>query len=190
MDRLTERFGFLALFFTMMSISSSPHPVILILCYLIHEVGHLIFAKINGVKMKRVRVGPFQLRLLYDCSSSSYKRELAVCAGGVVLNLLCVIISFPFVKIHEAVFFFCVCNLSLALMNLYPASTLDGGRIFKCIFVILFEQERAEKACRIFSFFFAFVLWICAVYLLLVFNTNASLFFVSVFLLVELCFSI
>ena len=189
MDRITETIGALALLFTMMSISLSPHPVLLIASYLIHELGHLFFAKINSVKMGKIKLGPFKMKLFYDCSSISYKRELLVCAGGIVFNLLCVIVTLPLKSHFEAISFFCVCNLSLALMNFYPVSTLDGGRIMRCLFLIIFEEELATKICRVTSFLFAFFLWLFAVYLLLVLDSNASLFFISVFLLVELCFS-
>lgn len=189
MDKLTEKIGLLALVFTMMSISSSPHPFLLVFCYLIHEAGHIFFAKLNRIEMNRIKFGSFKMRLFYDCSSSSYKAELWVCAGGIIFNLICFIFAIPFSNLNDATYFFSICNLSLALMNLYPASTLDGGRILKCILMLLLDVERAHKIFRIISFLFAFILWIFAVYLLLIFDSNASLFFISVFLLIELCFS-
>lgn len=189
MDKIGEKIGFLALFFTMMSISSSPHPLMLILCYLIHEGGHMLFAKLNGVKMRKLRIGSFRLSLSYDCSCVSYKKELLVCAGGIVFNLISFFIVELFFKSNPNLSFFAFCSLSLALMNLYPVSTLDGGRILKCICMIFFNEKISERASRAISFFFAFVLWLCAVYLQLVFNSNVSLLFISVFLLIELCFS-
>ena len=188
-DKLGERIGFFALFFTMMSISSSPHPMLLVLCYLIHEFGHVCLAKVTKVDMKKIKTGPFQLRLAYDSSFASYKSELLVCAGGVLFNFLSAAVTLLFVEKSESASFFLICNLSLGLMNLYPVSTLDGGRIFKCLLMMLFEVELALKIWKTVSFLFAFLLWLCAAYLLLVFDSNASLFFVSVFLLVELCFS-
>lgn len=189
MDRTTEKIGFLALFFTVMSISSSAHPILLIISYLAHEIGHMFFAKMSKVSIRKMNIGPFRLRLFYDCSFISYKRELLVCAGGILFNLLCFLAFLPFANKTEETYFFSMCNLSLALMNLYPASTLDGGRIFKCIFMMIFDAHLAQKICRVISFIFAFILWLCAVYLLLIFDSNASLFFISIFLLVELCFS-
>ncbi|MBO5374708.1 MAG: site-2 protease family protein [Clostridia bacterium] len=189
MDKIGEKIGFFAFFLTIMSVSSSPHPLLLGLCYLIHESGHLIFAKINGVGMNKLKIGSFRLSLSYDCSMVSYGKELLVCAGGIIFNLAFFLVFNFFKSKSEGISFFAFCNLSLALMNLYPISTLDGGRILKCLSMLLFNAKRAEQICRVCSFFFAFILWLCAVYLQLVFDSNVSLFFISVFLLVELCFS-
>ena len=189
MNRGAEAFGFLALFFTMMSISTSPYPLLLILSYLIHETGHIFFAKIAKIPMRKIRLGAFHLRLRYDCSSASFKNELLVCSGGIAFNLAVVLLLLPFSSLNDKISFILLCNLSLAIMNLYPASTLDGGRIIKCILMIFLDERRANTIFKIISFVFAFLLWLCAVYLLLIFNSNISLFFISVFLLIELCFS-
>ncbi|MBE6624030.1 MAG: hypothetical protein E7622_00140 [Ruminococcaceae bacterium] len=190
MDKLGEKIGFFAFFFTVMTISSSPHPFMLALCYAFHELGHIFFAKIQKIPVKKLRVGSFRLSISYDCSAVSYKRELLVCAGGVIFNLLGAIIGAIFLPNgSESASFFTMCSLSLALMNIYPISTLDGGRIFRCIFLIIFDEERAQRICKWLSFVSAFILWLCAVYAQMVFNSNVSLFFISVFLLVELCLS-
>ncbi len=190
MDKIGEKIGFFAFFFTVMTISGSAHPLLLASCYIIHELGHIALAGVVGISVKKLKVGSFRLSISYDCSGASYKRELLVCAGGVIFNLIFALIgTFWLSSGSESVSFFVTCNLSLALMNIYPISTLDGGRIFRCVFMMLFSQELAERLCKIVSFICAFLLWLCAVYLQMVFNSNVSLFFISVFLLVELCFS-
>ena len=191
MDTLGEKLGFIALLFTMMSISSSPHPITLIICYGIHEIGHIVTAKAVGAKIGRMRSGIFRLCISYDCSNVSYVRELAVCAGGIIFNLLSALVTYICgLSRYELGGFFILCNLSLAIMNIYPISILDGGGILRCFFLTFFEPGKAKKICVFFSFFFAFVMWLCAVYLQLVFRSDLSLFFISVFLLVELCFSV
>ena len=178
MDTLGEKLGFIALLFTMMSISSSPHPIILIICYGIHEIGHIVTAKAVGAKIGRMRSGIFRLCISYDCSNVSYVRELVVCAGGIIFNLLSALVTY-------------ICGLSrYELGGFFPISILDGGGILRCFFLMIFDPEKAKKICVFFSFFFAFVMWLCAVYLQLVFRSDISLFFISVFLLVELCFSV
>ena len=190
MDKLGEKIGFFAFFFTVMTISGSPHPLVLAFCYIIHEAGHIFFAKIQKVPLKKLKIGSFRLSISYDCSAVSYQRELLVCAGGVIFNLLSVLIGALLWRFNsDALSFFVVCSLSLAIKNIYPISTLDGGRIFRCLFLIIFDEERAQIACKWLSFVSAFVLWLCAVYAQMIFNSNISLFFISIFLLVELCLS-
>ena len=190
MNKIGEKIGFFAFFFTIMTISSSPHPFILAFCYICHEIGHIFFAKIQKIPVKKLRVGSFRLSISYDCSSVSYKRELLVLAGGIIFNLLCALIGAIFAfRTSESVSFFTLCSLSLAIMNIYPISTLDGGRIFRCIFLILFDEGTAQRISKWLSFVSAFILWLCAVYAQMIFNSNVSIFFISVFLLVELCLS-
>ena len=190
MDTLGEKLGFIAFLFAMMSISSSPHPILLIACYGIHEGGHFIAAKLTGAKMKSFRAGFFRLCLSYDCSHISYAGELLVCAGGIIVNLSCALLSLIFgINRTENGSFFIICNLSLAIMNIYPISILDGGGILRCLFLMLFDEEKARKTSAFISFLFAFLMWLGAVYLQLVFDSNISLFLISVFLLIELCFS-
>ncbi len=190
MSSIGERVSFFALLFTMMGISSSPHPVLMVLCYLVHELGHLFFAKMVGAKTRKIRGGVFKLSIGYDCADLSYKREALVCLGGVIFNLLFALIVALAIRSNEARRFLIVCNLSLGIMNLYPVSILDGGRIVKSILLAIFSQEKAEKISRYVSFFSAFLLWLVATYLQLIFSSNISLFFISVFLLIQLCFSI
>ncbi|MBO5286632.1 MAG: site-2 protease family protein [Clostridia bacterium] len=191
MDELGENLSTLGLLFTLMSLSTSPHPFILILCYIIHELGHMTFARLTGAKIGKMRAGVFHLSLSYDCSRLTYGKEILVCAGGIIFNLLSVAITcfFPFLQ-GEVYDFFKICSISLALMNLYPISILDGGGILKGVLLLILPEGVAEKASEVSSFIFAILMWLLAVYLQLVFSSNLSLFFISVLLLIQLCFVI
>ena len=191
MNDFGDKLGGVALVFTMIALGTSPHPVILVLCYLIHEVGHLVFSRVVGAKMKRFKIGALHLSLSYDSSDLSYGQEMIVQAGGIIFNLLSatLVCLLPALR-SEGWQFFIVCNFSLALMNLYPVSILDGGGLLKNAISLIWSGDVAEKASKIVSFVFAIFMWLAAVYLQIVFSANMSLFFISVLLLVELCFSI
>lgn len=190
MEGMSEKLGGVALVFTMIALGTSPHPVILVLCYLIHEAGHLVLSQIVGAKMKRFKIGALHLSLSYDSSGLSYGQEMAVQAGGIIFNLLSAVLVCPLPALKtEAWQFFTVCNFSLALMNLYPVSILDGGGLLKNAISLIWSGDVAEKASKIVSFIFAVFMWLVAVYLQIVFSSNLSLFIISVLLLVELCFS-
>ena len=187
---MLDKLAVLSLFLTVISISISPYPMILLLTYAIHEVGHLIFAFVCRAKVNKFKIGGFHLSLSYDCSQISYKRELLVCMGGIIFNLASAIFVslLPFAN-GARVEFFVLCSICLALMNLYPAEILDGGGALKTILYILFSQSKAEKISRGVSVFAIILLWLVCVYFQLVFSSNVSLFFISVFLLVEVCLS-
>lgn len=185
-----DKVALFSIFLTIASISLTPHPLLLVIAYLIHELGHLFFARLTGAKMRKIKVGAMHLSLSYDPSELSYIREMLICFGGIVFNLISALIFFVIPFFHkESAKFFAVCNLSLAIMNLYPASVLDGGGILKCILYMIFPQTVAEKISRGVSVFAIILLWLLCVYFQLVFMPNVSLFIISMVLLVEACFA-
>jgi len=189
-EEMLDKLAYLSLLLTVVSISVSPYPMILLLTYGIHEAGHLIFAVACRAKIKKFKIGGFHLSLSYDCSQISYKKELLVCVGGIALNLLsALLVSFLPFAVGARAEFFILCSICLALMNLYPAEILDGGGALKTILYIMLPQPKAEKISRGVSVFAIILLWLVCVYFQLVFSSNISLFFISVFLLVEVCFS-
>ena len=185
-----ETLSFLALLFTMMSISGSPHPIMLIIAYAIHELGHIFFASLVGAKIQKFKLSALHLSMSYDCSKITYGREALVCLGGIIFNLVTagVIWLIP-AFCGEACRFFVICNLSLALMNLYPVSILDGAGVLRCVLLLKLRQDLAEKISDTVSIISVFIMWLLSVYLQLVFASNLSLFFISVLLLMELCLS-
>ena len=190
MDSFGEKISFILFVLTVMNVSSSPHPVILVLCYFIHEAGHLFFAKLMRAEVSNLRASLCRLSIRYDCSRISHIRECAVVGGGILFNLIfALLFSLPVVEKNDAVSFFVICNISLALMNLYPVSILDGGNALRCLLNHFCSEEKSVKIMKVISFIFAFILWLITVYLQLIFSADVSLFFISVLLLMELCFS-
>ena len=191
MNSLGEKISFLLFVLTVMNISSSPHPVILVLCYFIHETGHIFFAKLMGAEVSSLKASLCHLSIRYDCSRISHIRECAVVSGGILFNLIfALLFSLPVMEKNDSISFFVICNLSLALMNLYPVSILDGGNALRCILNHFCSEEKSVKIMKVISFVFVFILWLVAVYLQLIFSADVSLFFISVLLLMELCFSV
>lgn len=191
MDTLKERLSLIALLFSMLSISASPNPIMLILAYAIHELGHIFFAYITGAKIKKMRGGVFHLSISYSTEALSYKKEALICSGGIIFNLISALLAFLInTKSNDTLSTFCLLNISLALMNLCPISILDGSGILKSLLLIKTRGDVAEKICLIVSFVFAILLWLITVYLQIIISANVSLFLISVLLLVQLCFSI
>lgn len=177
--------------FSLIGISTSPHPFLLGVSYVVHEAGHIIATRICKGKIRKISVGAFKLAIGYDMYSLSYKKEFIVTISGILSNLAFAFIAFLFNKSsNDYLSFLVACNISLALVNLYPVSVLDGGRILKIALLLFFSPQKAEKISNGVSFFCAIFLWLGSVYLQLVFNANISMLFISVYLLIQLCFSI
>ena len=162
----------------------------MLLVYGIHELGHLVFATLVGAKMKKFKLGAFHFSLSYDSSHLSYGREILVCLGGIIFNLVTAFIALLLPIKNDAVTFFIVSSILLSLMNLYPASILDGAGALKAFLYLTVSPEKADKIIGGVSVFAILLIWLISVYLQLVFLSNFSIFAISVVLLIELCFSV
>ena len=116
---------------------------------------------------------------------------MLVCFGGIIFNVISalILLLIPIFK-GEVIDFFVLCNLSLALMNLYPAAILDGGGVLRSFLYIVTSQEKADKISRGVSIISTLILWLISVYLQLVLSSNLSLLVISIVILIELCFSL
>ena len=189
MNKKANKTGVVFALFTIISVGLSPHPFVLVLCYLIHEAGHIFFARLMGAKIEKLHIGSFHLSLSYDARGLSYKKEILVEAGGIIFNLLSVLFAFLFPFSGQGFEFFLICSISLALMNLYPVSILDGGGILKNLLLCILAGDVAEKVSKTVSFICAILMWLIAVYVQIIFSASPSFFVISVLLLVKLCFS-
>lgn len=190
MDRIGEGLSFVFLLLTVMNISASPYPFLLVLAYAVHEAGHFVLARITGAGISGFKASLMRLCIKYDCTRISYLKEALVCGGGIIFNLvLFAIFAAPVFDFNEKIRLFAVYNLSLGLLNLYPVAVLDGGGILRCLANGLLREETAQKVINVASFLFAFLLWLMAVYLQLMFSSDISLLFISIFLMLQLCFS-
>ena len=189
--KIKEILSIAAILFSIMNISLTKSPLTLALSYIIHEIGHVFFAKALGAKISKIRGGVFHLSISYDTNNLSFLKEALVCGGGIIFNLLFALIIFIVnTSKNDTLSTFFAFNISLALMNLYPVSILDGGGILKSLIYSKIQGDVAEKLIKYVSFFFALLLWLISVYLQIILSTNISLLFISIYLLIHLCFSL
>ena len=186
---IIDKIALFSVFITIASVAVTPYPEMLIISYILHELGHMFFARLVGAKMKKIKIGTLHLSLSYDPSEISYLREMIICFGGIIFNVISALIFLALPIKGEGKTFFITCNLSLAIMNLYPASILDGGGILRCFLKMILPYRISEKISRGVSVFAIIMLWLLCVYCQLVFMSNLSLFIISIILLVETCFS-
>ena len=149
----------------------------------LHELAHLITAKILGFKIVEFRMMPFGFSICMVPNFKDFNRrmiktniieakKIIVAFAGPILNLIFAIL---FEKYNEPIL--CYSNLTVAIFNLIPIYPLDGGRILKSFFRILFDKEKANKYTNYISNFFAIlmtmyiavgILYIKNIYLILI----------------------
>ena len=121
----------------------------------VHEIGHIIAAKILGVKFKTLSLNLLGARLGLDTPLYSYKKEFLLCAAGPAINIITGIIALYLyhLRIHdEHILFFAIASFFLALLNLLPIKSFDGGRILYSFISRYFTPRTALNITRFLSF--------------------------------------
>lgn len=88
--------------------------------------------------------------LLFSTGFLSYRGELFYAFGGIGVNLLSALLSFPFALSPDASFSaaFFAASLLYAAFNLIPAPPLDGGRILYAFLKSRLPEEKATQRAK------------------------------------------
>ena len=161
-----------------------------LLAALLHELGHIIAAKVLKIEIKEIRFGFSGVRIVTDGHLTSYKNEALLAMAGPAVNMVAfslVLLLFHSsgAGIEEAIYateefmsapnfdprnigaFFALSSVLQAALNLLPVKTFDGGRILYC-FMAQFAGERiSERIIEITTMLSCMILWTVALYLML-----------------------
>ncbi len=149
-----------------------------LLCCVLHETGHLIFIKFCGGKIKAINFGVYGMRITPAANLNlSPLKEAAVCFGGPLVNLI--LFSLSFLAESRA---FAAINLAMALFNLLPIESTDGGNILYNILMYKTGEEKAKAALKIMSAVFLFFVYILGFIILFKTKYNFTLLIVAVYL--------
>lgn len=126
----------------------SVYSFAVILCALLHEVGHIVALLALKKKPRELCFLPGGLELRTE--PLSYREERTVVTAGPAANLLCVL-PFRLVSCRYGAFFlFCAdCSLLLAIFNLLPLRGFDGAQGLKCFLFLHFPDEKAFRITRL-----------------------------------------
>jgi Zn-dependent protease/CBS domain-containing protein len=146
--------------------------VLLFLCVLLHEFGHIFTARAFGVKTPYVTLLPIGgVSQLEHIPEEPWEEFLISIAGplvNVVITLLLVFVGGARLQIAAAsgienmqfsmIDRLAVVNLFLAVFNLIPAFPMDGGRVFRALLATKFGYVRATEVAAAIGQFVAFAL--------------------------------
>ena len=140
----------------------------------VHELGHIAAAKLMRIGISSITLLPLGADISFS-RMRSYREEFVTASAGAAVNLVTAIFCMPLAK-SEFADLFVTSNIALAVMNLLPIKTLDGGGTLKSVFLMCLPQDTAERVSGFISSLFLFALWLLSVYLMLSSDGGFSLF--------------
>lgn len=168
------------------------------ICVLLHELGHLLVAKRFGIQTNKMVLLPIGGVSTTEKTIASPKAEFLITIAGPLVNLAIAIILFFVIPIKSYIsydlgeyftalndfsvktflFFLFIVNVSLAVFNMLPAFPLDGGRILRATLDVKLTRAKATRIVTTLSSIIAIVL------LMIGLLFNPILVFLSLFLLI------
>lgn len=152
--------------------------VIFLSAALIHELGHMTFLFLLGVKKPELSLGLLGADIRADTSRLSYGEETLIYLGGILFNALATGVCMLCLKrsFDMRVMLFCLANILYALFNLLPVRHLDGGRALECVLLSrLDDLWLADRILTAVSVIASTVLAVLSVYITSILGASVSL---------------
>lgn len=144
-------------FALMLLLEGGLPTALLLFAALLHELGHFAALRVYGIPVRRVDLEPMGARIVYDDALCPLRASAWIAVSGALVNLsVCTAVSLLlapgfFGAYRLPLLFFALANGFLALLNLLPWETLDGGRLLLSVLLLRLPPERsgdAERICR------------------------------------------
>lgn len=119
---------------------------------IIHEMCHLIVGLMIGGKAEKMYISPLGVSLeIYSYGKKNSLNKILFYLSGPLINFILAFIFF-YTKIDmELKLKLVYTNFAICFFNLLPIIPLDGGKVLKEVFTILFKSEIANDIIIIFS---------------------------------------
>ncbi len=161
-----------------------------LLAYLVatlHELIHIITAKVCKIKTESVHIMPFGVCGILESSIiKSPVSEIIIALSGPLFNLICYIVITYLVSIgfsHPLLSYSRYLNLSMAVLNLIPCLPLDGSRVLRALLTLKIGGLKAYLTVIKLSRILIFMILSTTITILLVTKFNFSLILIGAFLL-------
>jgi Zn-dependent protease/CBS domain-containing protein len=164
--------------------------VLIFLCVLLHELGHVFAARRYGVKTRDVTLWPFGGIASMERMPDKPSQELIVALAGPAVNVVIALglflylgatldtenltrIEDPKVSMAVKVLF---ANIILVVFNMIPAFPMDGGRVLRALLAMRMGNARATELAATIGQGFAVVFGILGIFY------NPMLIIIAVFI--------
>ena len=172
--------------------------IAVMVCVLLHEIGHAVVAKKFGIKTEKMVLLPIGGISTTNETTEKPKEEFFITMAGPLANILIAVILYFVIPVSDYysydlgeyfnalndftlrtfLYFLFIVNVALAVFNMIPAFPLDGGHIFRAVLDLKLDRANATKATTTMGHIIAIAL------LLIGLLFNPIIVFMSLFLFV------
>lgn len=150
---------------------------------LIHETGHLIPMFLFALKPEAFEIRAFNIKIIAKARyNTNFFRDFIITASGALFNLFAFLFFFR-INIDLA-----YVNLFIALFNLLPASSLDGGQLIFLALSRAFSRKTTARIIDIITIITALPIFFFGILILFYSKYNFSLLIIGIYLVLSLFF--
>lgn len=142
-----------------------------------HEAGHFAAMYVYGCRPSLVSIGLFGVRV-EQARPVGYLKSVMVSLAGPAVNL----VTFSVLALLTGMTIPAVIHLVIAVLNLLPIESLDGGQALYFLLAMKTGEERAERICFFASVAVLIPLATVGFFLLIRSGYNFTLLAVSLYL--------
>lgn len=175
----------LALFVIICIVSGAPeYAVSVVGAITVHELGHLLLARLLSVRLLKVSYTPIGIRMLYNFSGVGILGEILVYLGGPVIGFISAsALMLTGKALNGAVKEFILSSYTLSAINLMPIKGFDGGNVIESILSVTFLPDKAFLYEKNISRVAVLLFWILTIYVEMKIDANISMLTLAVYLL-------
>ncbi len=173
----------LAVVFILDTTSITAISIISAIC---HEMGHILAMRILNTKTDNIKLSLFDININdKDKFKRTLPSELFVIMAGIIVNIIICVSSYAVYKSTDIKEFLILstANGVLAIFNMLPVDSLDGGNAIFLILIKFTSAKTAQKTLEIISFIVLLPLAVIGFIILLESKYNFTLLFTSVYLM-------
>lgn len=138
---------------------------------IMHELAHMIVALILNIDIAEITLLPFGATAKYK-GKISLKQEFLISIAGPIASLF-----FAYIYHNNT---YLKINLLIFIFNMLPIYPLDGGRILKVFFVIIFGRKLGNELNKYFEIFILIIIFLLSLYFLIMLK-NCSLLLITLY---------
>lgn len=182
----TVSFPFLTIITVLLLVDENGTMIYGVLAALIHELGHIFAMIIKKSKPKKISFRAFDINIVDNNRiKRSYSDDIFILIAGPLSNIVfCIVLYFTY-KLTGFLWLIRPMyeNIFIAIFNILPIDTLDGGQILFNLLSRRLSIKTAIKFTLLISFMVLLPVSALGFYILIISKYNFSLLFLSCYLM-------